>query len=195
MHRLRIITAATLALLAAAPVVLHAQTVARPAAVSIPHVQVVSGNPLGLAFGVLSGEYEKKFRTNTTIGAAASFYAPEDWSYLSAEGKYRYYPQGVALKGFSIGGTGGFTRIASRISDDVRDYCGSFGEDCSDVEDGSATALTIGVELDYQWLLGEKQNFAVTGGLGAKRFVYLGDGLNGASGGMPVVRLSVGYAF
>jgi hypothetical protein len=155
---------------------------------------VISLNPLGLAFDVYAGEYEHRLARRSTLGGAVSFYSPRDWSYLSMEGKYRYYPQGAALRGVSVGGTLGVTRIASRYGPYECDpYTCSGG-----LPNESYAALTLGFEIDYQWLLGEKQDFVIATGIGAKRFFgskFINDGLYGITKALPVVRLSVGYSF
>ena len=171
------------ALLAAAPAAARAQA----PTVAPAHSQVISINPLSLVFGGISGEYERQASATTTFGVGATLWAPDEFTYLSAEAKYRFYPQAKSLRGFSIGGTAGFTHVSADYDD--------FGCDFYDCGDDTATAATIGIELGYQWLLGPAENFAVATGIGAKRLIFLGDDLRGVSGGLPTVRRSVGYAF
>lgn len=172
------------AVLTIAPATVEAQTEVPATA----RTQVLSINPLTLMFGGIAGEYERQASATTTYGVGATLWAPDEFTYLSAEAKYRYYPQAKSLHGFSIGGTAGFTHVST----DYDDFgCGEFYE----CEDASATAATIGIELGYQWILGPSQNFAIALGVGAKRLFFLGDDLNGVSGGLPTARLSVGYAF
>ena len=166
-----------------------ALTLALPAAAAAqatPKTQVLSINPLVLIFGGVSAEYERRTGSATALALGLSYYGFDDIDYLSMEGKFRFYPNGEALRGFSVAGTGGF----SNVSDD--DGCDdSIFDDCAD----SGTALTLGVELNYQWLLGQERNFAVTLGGGAKRLFYLGDEVTDGSLGIPTLRLSIGYAF
>ena len=173
--------------LAAAAVAL---TLSLPAGVqaqeATPKNQVLSINPLVLIFGGVSGEFERRVGTGTSVAAGLSYYTFDDADYLSVEGKYRFYPSGEALRGFSVAGTGGYTHVGD---DDACDD--SFFDDCTD----SGNALTVGVELNYQWLLGRERNFAVTLGGGAKRLFFLGDEVTDASIGVPTLRLSIGYAF
>ncbi len=146
--------------------------------------QVVTVNPLGIMFGLVSGEWERPRTETTSIGVAASFYSASSLSnYLSAEAKYRFYPQGRAMHGFSIGGAGGITAVTQS--------CGQFsGFGC---EANNLYGLTIGLGLDYQWFMGEVDRFAVAVGLGAKRLFVSGDILDGSTA-YPTLRLSVGYA-
>lgn len=146
--------------------------------------QVISVNPIGLLFEVLSAEYERTFSPSSTLGAAVTLFSPDEFTYFSAEGKYRYYPQGRPLQGFSFGGGAGFTLVSSDYEDT-----------CAECEDESATALSISIGLDYQWLLGANERFAVAAGIGGKRLFFLGDELEGAAAGYPTARVSVGYAF
>lgn len=171
--------------LVVAPAAAHAQapapaTPTTPAA--LPYRQVITVNPLGIVFGGLSGDYERRIAPARTVGVGGSYYALDGFSYSALEAKYRWYPNGTALRGFSLGAIGGFVRGAG--SDD----------DCTGVcTDESATAATLGINLDYQWLLGARRNFAVATGIGAKRFFGLD--LDGASAGLPTIRLAVGWAF
>lgn len=152
----------------------HAQVAAeRP-----EKAQVISINPLSLMFGGLSAEWESRVSPNASFGLGASLWAPEDYTYTGAEAKYRFYPEAHAPRGFSLGGSAGFTRVTSDL----------FGTS------GSTSAFTAGIELDYQWLLGESRSFALALGLGAKRLFLLGDDI-GASGAIPTLRVSIGYAY
>lgn len=172
-----------------AAVVALALTLALPAGLraqeTAPKNQVLSINPLVLIFGGVSGEYERRVGAGTAVALGLSYYTFDDADYLSVEGKYRFYPSGEALRGFSVAGTGGF----SHVGDDSA--CEGIFDDCTD----SGNALTVGVELNYQWLLGRERNFAVTLGGGAKRLFFLGDEVEDASVGVPTLRLSIGYAF
>jgi hypothetical protein len=145
---------------------------------------VVTVNPLGLVFGILSVEVERPRTPNSSIGVAASVYSVSSYTnYLSAEGKYRYYPQGEALHGFSIGGGGGFTAVTQS--------CGAW--ESMGCESDTFFGLTVGLGLDYQWFMGDDDRFAVAAGIGAKRLFVSGNVFD-ANLGYPTIRLGVGYA-
>lgn len=142
-----------------------------------PYKQVVSASPISILFGFFGAEYERALSTTSTVGASGNFYGSGLVTYLSADAKYRYYPQGAALKGFSLGGSAGFARIS--------------------VDNGfnnAGAAFSFGVEMDYNWLLGKEKRFYVGVGGGAKR--YFGSDLEGVSFTVPTLRLvNIGYAF
>ena len=152
--------------------------------------RIGSVNPLGLVFGVLSVEYEQVYRGSNTIGAAVSIYSPEGWSYISTDAKYRWYPERQPLRGFSLAGTGGLTHLGSDCSDVLDEY--GWGDSCVDE---SATALSLGFGLEYQWLLGTDERLSVTLGLGGKRLFVVTGEATGADVALPYSRLSVGWAF
>lgn len=154
------------------------------AAASPRKANVISINPLLLAFGGVSAEYERRIGNASALAAGFNYYSPELFDYISADAKFRFYPNGEALRGFSVAGTGGVTHASESL--DV---------DCFDCQEESGTALTLGVELNYQWLLGSTRNFAVTLGLGAKRLFFVGGSVGDAAVGLPTARLSIGYAF
>ena len=107
-----------------------------------------------------------------------------DFGYRSLDAKLRFYPNGEALRGFSVAGTAGYTHV--RAEDSFICF-----EDCTTAGD----AITLGVDLNYQWLLGRTRSFALTLGGGAKRLFYTGGSTIDASIGIPTVRFSIGYAF
>ena len=142
---------------------------------------LLSFNPLGVVFEYFSGEFEHAFSRSASIALAGSYASPYDLSYSSVDIIGRYYPDG-ALRGFSIGPTVGYTHVADNYS------CYNT---CSN---GSTNAFTLGVELDYSWLVGRSQRFGIETGIGAKRLFYTGRNSLG-SDALPTARVSVGYAF
>jgi hypothetical protein len=176
--------------LAALGIALAASATAAQAPVAAPR-QSIAINPLGAVFRVYSGEIERSLVPGLSLGASSSYWGTGadfedgsgDVSYLSLDGKLRYYPGGTSLQGFSLGGTFGYTRLAGKLTtDDGR-------------ETGRADALSAGVVLDYNWLLGDDRRFLVGTGVGAKRLFPLGIEDADVSIAYPTLRLSVGYAF
>lgn len=139
--------------------------------------RVISMNPIGLVLGVLSAEGEQGRSDTTSMGIAVSLFTPTGFTYLSVEGKYRYYPQGEAMRGFSVGGGVGLASVSASTA----------------FEDDSSVGFTIGVFLDYQAFLGDDERFAVVGGIGGKR-VLLFDDIAGADLTYPTIRVGIGYA-
>jgi hypothetical protein len=141
--------------------------------------QIVSISPLSIVFGVFGAEYERRLGTASSLGVSGSFYRQTSFTYTSGEVKYRYYPQERALEGFSVGVTGGLTQVSSRETS----------------SDESGTAASVGVSLDYQWLLGPRKRFALALGTGARRLIVLGTRLDGAALTLPTARISIGRGF
>ena len=142
---------------------------------------LISINPLGVVFEYFSGEFEHAVSPITSIAVAGSYVSPFDFTYSSVDLIGRYYPNG-ALRGFSIGPTVGYTHVADNPS------CFSV---CTTT---STNAFTVGMQLDYSWILGRSQHFGIEAGVGAKRLFYQGNNTR-ASEALPTGRLSVGYAF
>ncbi|HEX7239535.1 MAG TPA: DUF3575 domain-containing protein [Longimicrobiaceae bacterium] len=149
-----------------------------------PYKQVLSANPLGLLFEYYNAEYERALTPTTTLGVAGSYITLfEEANYFSLEGKYRYYPQARALDGFAIGGTLGFAQVDA---DDI-----DAGEDGDD----TASAFSVGVEIDYNWLVGRDRRFYIGTGIGARR-LFGGDVPGDVPLVLPTIRLvNVGFAF
>lgn len=150
----------------------------------MPRVNLISANPIGLLFEWYNGELEHAFAPTVSGAVAASSFgdffedASSDARYSVLDAIGRYYPSARAIRGFSIGLSAGVV--------DFRDD----NQDCFECEDESGTFGTVGIRGDYVWILGRDQRFAVATGIGAKR--VFGDG---GPGGLPIGRLSIGYAF
>jgi hypothetical protein len=175
--RNRILTlAAVLLPLAAAP----AQEVAAPR-------NVISFQPINAVFEAYSAEYERQTASAVTIGVGGTYWNPGDdideLTYTSADVKFRFYPNGTALMGFSFGGSLGFTKVSAQNSFDGTDE--------------SVSGPTFGVLLEYQWLMGAKRNFAVALGVGAKALMVKEEDITSGdfTARYPTARVSVGYAF
>ena len=182
-------TLRTLALAAgiAVPAMLSAQAPAHKS-------NVLSIQPLAAMYTVFAGELEHRLGAGSTIGVGASYWDNSDdknasgGKYMSGDVKLKYYPQGHALEGFSLGGQAGYTSI----------------EGTSTVTSGTTTTTqketlsgpTIGVALDYNWLLGATKGFYIGLGVGAKKvFVKDSNVLTDLIDTYPTARISIGFAF
>jgi hypothetical protein len=145
----------------------------------ITRANLVSANPIGLLFEWYNGEFEHAINSTVSLAVAASSYDFDGPRYNSVDGIARYYPSARALKGFSVGMSVGFVSIDDNYDDCI--YC----------SDESGSSATIGVRGDYVWILGRDQRFAVATGIGAKRLLSDVQGTEG----LPIGRLSLGYAF
>ncbi len=147
----------------------------------IARKNLISSNPIGLLFEWYQAEFEHALSPTVSVAVAGtSFDFFDDENVASVDAIVRYYPSARAIRGFSIGASGGFVGVEE-------DFCDGFSCTRDDY-----TAFTIGVRGDYVWLLGRDQNLAVAAGIGAKRL--LADRVDGIEG-LPVARLSIGYAF
>jgi hypothetical protein len=149
--------------------------------------QVISVQPLSAVFGVYSAEYERAAGQAVTWGVGAtywgdSFTGGDHATYTSAEFKVRGYPAGVALTGFSIGGAVGFASVS--------------GKDYSNGTRQSVGGPSIGVLLEYQWLMGTSKEWAFALGAGAKALIIADKSTTFSyTAKYPTARISVGYAF
>jgi hypothetical protein len=123
--------------------------------VRIPYTSYIGLNPLIVPFDLGAGEFEVGVMQGTTIGGSVSYLDFDEDRFTSADLKVRYYPGEVVLRGFSVGFTAGYLRYSVARADSVDRA----------VLDGP----TIGIETDYNWLLGGTRRFLVGTGLGAKR--------------------------
>lgn len=153
--------------------------------------QALTVQPVQFLLGFYSAEYERAVSSGTTIGLGANYFegfigddSSDDPKYFSTELKVRYYPGERPLEGFSFGGAVGYVNVQP-----WEFFC---FDSCNRAH---RTGASAGFLLDYNWLLGRHERFAVALGAGAKRlFVHTSDG-DRVRTGYPTVRLSAGMAF
>lgn len=175
---------AGLAALSASATVSHAQTAP---------TRIIAINPFLPLLKSFQGEFEKKLQANLSVAVSASYLNAGDADskrYTNADLKLRLYPAEHALDGFGIAaGLGlGSQSIVPYLD------CIGVNRPCSNTRTSQAGA-TFSVEMQYQWLLGRKQNTAVSVGGGAKRYFISSTSNDNYTQFMPTLRLTVGYAF
>ena len=148
---------------------------------------VLSIQPLNaVTLTMYSAEYERKTGGAVSVGVGGTYWdvgEDEDLTYASGDLKLRYYPQGTALQGFSFGGSVGFSSVsATNVFDGTEE---------------SVSGASIGILIEYQWLMGVKRNFALALGLGAKAVMVDEDEISSDDfiARYPTARISVGFAF
>ena len=154
-----------------------------------PKRTVISFQPLNAMFSVYSAEIEHAVGTSVTLGAGGSYWSHNDdlgdTKYTSGDVKVRFYPEGHPLQGFSFGGQVGYTSVSDHVDDAFA------GED----SESTAHGATIGVALDYNWLLGASKATYVGLGIGAKKIFANSNDIGDATLAYPTARISIGYAF
>jgi hypothetical protein len=153
-----------------------------PVRIPIPYRTYVAVNPLGIPFDIASIEVESGVAQGVTVGGQASYTAIVHDRYSTFDAKVRYYPSEVVLSGFSLGVSVGHTHFTTRDNDVARQSL-DFG--------------TVGLLLDYNWMLGAQHRFIVGTGIGAKRVLANSDDRDaaGVSRAFMTARFVVGLAF
>jgi len=132
--------------------------------IEIPYRTYVAIDPLGIPFDIFSAELENAIGPGITLGGAGSYTDLNHDRYTTADLKFRYYPGEVVLRGFAIGASVGYLHYRrSKGLDEVVPV--------SDSTPATLDAPTIGVLVDYNWLLGTRKRFFVGTGVGAKRIL------------------------
>lgn len=169
--RFKVLLAATLIILALSPVPGVGQ---EEPVEPVPHEQIISGSTLILLAGWFNAEYEKNLSETMTAGVASGWLDMKGNDYTNLSGFVRFYPQLASFRGFYIGGRGGFYRVND--GDEAR------------------TALGLGVDVGFAWILGPARSFYVGMGIGADELIAGNRG--GAPATVPIVRLlNIGIAF
>jgi len=132
--------------------------------IEIPYRTYVAIDPLGIPFDIFSAELENAVANGITLGGAGSYTNLGNDRYTSADFKLRYYPGEVVLRGFAIGASVGYLHYRTSRGIDV-------GTPPGETVHPTLNAPTIGVLVDYNWLLGTRRRFFVGSGIGAKRIL------------------------
>ena len=147
--------------------------------------RVFAINPLGIPFEVVSVEFETALSGAFTLAGNFSYFSPDDFTRTSFEVKGRLYPNEEAPRGFSVGlGLGGVN---------TREHIEDFPTGGRTLRD--KTHPSIGVYVDYNWLLGRSDRFFVGTGLGAKRILGDSDEYDDAPFVYGTARFLIGVAF
>jgi hypothetical protein len=144
---------------------------------------MLSVNPLGLLYGGLAGEAEKRLNAKNTVAAAINYWGAYGANYTSVDFKYRIYQNPTnEFRGLSYGPMVGFQRIGVVLCDV------EFGEACS------STGLTLGGTVDYVLPFGEEERWAAAFGAGVKTSIGMKE-LSGVTFTYPFIRVGIGYSF
>jgi hypothetical protein len=146
--------------------------------------RVFAINPLGIPFEVVSVEFEAALNDAFSLAANFSYFSPDEYTRSSFEAKGRLYPNERGLRGFSVGlGLG-----AVNTRENVVEFDGT------EVK-MDETYPSIGVYVDYNWLLGKSDRFLVGTGVGAKRILGESDDFDQAPFVYGTARFLIGVAF
>ena len=158
------------------------QATGNPGLVRIPYRTYISFDPLGIPFDIFSVEVESGIAQGMTLGATGSHLDVSDERFSSADLRFRYYPGEVVLRGFSVGASVGMLRYSDTRDLGVRE---------------TLDTPTLGVLVDYNWMLGMQRRFLVGTGLGAKRILASSSERDrvGISRAIMTARFTIGIAF
>ncbi len=153
--------------------------------IPIPYRTYVAVNPLGIPFNIASAEVESGVANGITLGGAASYTVISHDRYTTFDAKLRYYPSEVVLEGLAIGASVGHSRFSTLV-----------GTPTGDTRSG-LDYNTVGLLVDYNFLLGARKRFVLGTGLGAKRIFGNDDERDrlGLNNPLITARFVVGLAF
>lgn len=128
----------------------------------------LGANPLGIPFDIVSVEAETAVSTGGTIGALASYNDIDNKRYQTIDARFKYYPGEIAMQGFAMGLSLGYTKFTSELATQPIPSPTTPAR-------GELKATTLGVLIDYNWAQGPTQRFVVGTGVGAKRILAAKD--------------------
>lgn len=180
-----LLAAVAAALACAAPALAQTDTTAtgRPA-----HPFLVTVNPIGVLADYYNVELERALSDVASLALAAEHSTTGDTDISALDVRFRYYPQARMFSGLALGASLGY---------------GSFDGDDYDYDDQGnvihrdrMTGPTLGLELDYSWLVGRDRRLYIGLGIGARRLLSGGDNSGDGPTIVPGGRyFGVGYTF
>ena len=179
--------------LVAAPAVAQNSPAMSPAAAIPEWRSFVGANPLGIPFDIVSVELETAVAPAATVGFVGSYNDIDNRRYTSFDGRFKYYPAEVSMRGFSVGMSFGWTKFRTNQETFT---CGPSG--CvSNANPQTLNAGTLGVLVDYNWTQGPSQRFVIGTGVGAKRILASADkrALLNLDRAYPTARFVIGLLF
>ena len=155
----------------------------QPAVATESRGRVFAINPLGIPFEVVSVEFEAALHDAFTLAGNFSYFSPDEYTRSSFEVKGRLYPNEQAPRAFSVGFGLGLVNTRENV----------FRNEVDVKQD--KTSPSIGVYVDYNWLLGRSNRFFVGTGLGAKRILGEDEDFDDAPFVYGTARFLIGVAF
>ena len=140
-------------------------------------------NPLGIPFEIVSVELESAVHDAFTLAGNFSYFSPDAFTRSSFEVKGRLYPNERAPRAFSVGVGLGAVNTRENVAVDAV------------VTKVDKTYPSLGVYVDYNWLLGKNGRFYVGTGVGAKRILGDRDDFDDAPFVYGTARFLIGVAF
>jgi hypothetical protein len=154
--------------LGTAPLAAQNSPAMSPAAAIPQWRSFIGANPLGIPFDIVSIEAETTIMDAATVGLVGSYNDIDNKRYTTFDARFKYYPAETAMRGFSVGMSGGMTKF--RGNDGLCVFNPSTGG-CTPQPAETLNAGTLGVLVDYNWTQGPSQRFVVGTGVGAKRIL------------------------
>lgn len=142
-----------------------------PAAAAPQWRSFLGANPLGIPFDIVSVEAETVVSAGGTLGVVGSYNDINQTRYRTIDAHLKYYPGEVAMQGFAVGLSLGYTKFNGELATQP------FPTPTTPAR-GQLNATTLGVLLDYNWTQGPTQRFVVGTGVGAKRILAAADKRN-----------------
>jgi opacity protein-like surface antigen len=179
--------AAAAAVLCAAPAAAQS-----PDAVPIVRRNLITANPIGILADYYNVEFERALSDVSSLSLAGERSTVDDTDLTAVDVRFRYYPQARMFSGLALGGSLGYARYMEEDDYFVDTPSGPIYED-RDVERSSPT---IGLQVDYSWLLGRDGRLYVGLGFGLRRLLNAGDDNDNNPTLIPGGRyLGIGYTF
>lgn len=139
-----------------------------PAAAAPQWRSFLGANPLGIPFDIVSVEAETAISSGGTLGALGSYNDIGNRRYQTVDARFKYYPSEIAMQGFAIGLSLGYTKFNGELTTQPQPAPTLLAR-------GKLNASTLGVLVDYNWTQGPTQRFVIGTGVGAKRILAAAD--------------------
>lgn len=177
------LAAAAAALLCAAPARAQTDTTATP------QKFLLTVNPIGILLDYYSLELEHALSDVVSVSAAGEHSGVSDTEITAVDFRLRYYPQAKMFSGLALGASLGYGTFNGE-----EEYSYEGGQEF--ITDNDLTGPTVGLEVNYNYLVGRDRRLFVGLGFGLRRLLSGGNDSDDTPDIVPGGRyFAIGYTF
>ena len=155
---------------------------------------LITANPIGILADYYNAEFERAVSDVASVSLAAERSTIDDEDLTAVDVRFRYYPQARMFSGIALGASLGYASFMEGEDFFIETPSGPMYE----FRQVERSGPTLGLQVDYSWLLGRDRRLYVGVGFGLRRLLTGGNGNDDDDGPtlLPGGRyFGVGYTF
>lgn len=162
----KMLFAAAVSVLFAAPAAAQATEPAAPF-----RRNLITANPIAILADYYNAEFERALTDVASVALAGERSTVEDTDLTALDLRFRYYPQAQMFSGLALGGSLGY----ASYTEDEGFSTNTPNGPMYDVREVERSGPTLGLQVDYSWLLGRDRRLYLGIGFGLRRLLTGGE--------------------